>query len=66
MNTSNVVNDTKENLAKASECITNESKEIKKHAQEYTAELEKFIKDSPLKSALIASAVGLIIGKLFL
>ena len=56
----------KADLNKASEYITDVAQEAKKQAQEYSDELIEYIKDSPGKSVLVASLLGLLVGKFLL
>jgi ElaB/YqjD/DUF883 family membrane-anchored ribosome-binding protein len=60
------LHEAKGDLHKASEHIVDATNEVKKQAQECSEELVEYIKESPIKSVLIASAIGMLIGKLFL
>lgn len=66
MNVDRKLNETKSDFNKVSEHIADASKEVKKQAQQYSDEISQYIKDCPMKSVLIASAVGLLIGKFIL
>lgn len=63
MATNNVGNDATNGLKKAAECFDEASKDVKKQAQVFSDNLEGYIKECPFKSALIASAIGLLVGK---
>ena len=66
MNVDRKLNETKADFNKVSEHISDATKEVKKQAQQYSDEISDYIKDCPMKSVLIASAVGLLIGKFIL
>jgi len=50
----------------ASEHLVDATEEIKKQAMEYSDELVDSIKARPIKSVIIASAIGLLVGKFLL
>lgn len=58
--------DVKADLNKAAENIRDATNEVKKQAQDYSDEIVNYIKEYPVKSVLIASAVGLLLGKFIL
>lgn len=60
------LHEAKADLHKVSEHIVDATDEVKKQAQEYSDEVVDYIKDRPIKSVLIAAAVGVLIGKFFL
>ena len=66
MDTSKILHVAKSDLNQASEHIVKATNEVKKQAQEYSDDVVKYIKNSPIKSVLIASAIGLLVGKFIL
>jgi ElaB/YqjD/DUF883 family membrane-anchored ribosome-binding protein len=66
MNVDKKINETKADLNKVSEHIADAANEVKKQAEQYSDEFATYIKDCPIKSVFIASAIGLLIGKFIL
>jgi ElaB/YqjD/DUF883 family membrane-anchored ribosome-binding protein len=66
MNADKKLNETKADLNKVSEHLVDATNEVKKQAQQYSDELIEYIKDCPMKSVFIASAIGLLVGKFIL
>ncbi len=66
MNVDKKINETKADLNKVSEHIADSTNEVKKQAQQYTDEMASYIKDCPIKSVVVASAIGLLVGKFIL
>jgi ElaB/YqjD/DUF883 family membrane-anchored ribosome-binding protein len=66
MSATNKLNQTKDDLKKTSESLVQVGDEIKKQAEGYTNELAKYIKGCPIKSVLVASLVGLLVGKVLI
>jgi ElaB/YqjD/DUF883 family membrane-anchored ribosome-binding protein len=60
------VDETKDSLNRVAEEIGERVSQVKNQAEEYSDELAKYIKKCPVKSVLIASAIGLLVGKFIL
>lgn len=60
------LDEAKSDLNQASAHIVKATNEVKEQAQEYSDEIVDYIKESPVKSVLIASAIGLLVGKFLL
>jgi len=53
-------------LRAATEQLTEATQEVKEQALEYTDDVAKYVKKNPIRSLLIATGVGVIVGKFIL